>query len=222
MPAYNEEKNIVAAVKDVQNTMKKSTYNFEIIVVDDGSKDKTLQKARTTNAKVITYEKNKGKGGAIKIGIAAAKGTFIVIQDSDLTIPAETIPNLVEKINNGSCDACYASRLSGLAEKGAMPTYRIFGNYVLAFLLSIVTRQILKDTYSGQKVFKKEILKKIDLETTGWPDFEILVKSSKMGFKTKEYPVEYFKRREGASKMKNFTHGFWSLYQILKWTLRSN
>lgn len=217
MPAYNEEKNIADAVKDVRDALNKSGWKHEIIVVDDGSRDRTAEVASKLGVKLLNNEVNMGKGAATRKGIRAARGDYIAIQDSDLTISADTIPVLLEKLEREGWDAVYASRLSGTSEKGAMPYYRVFGNRVFVAILNLVTGQRLSDTLSGQKAFRKEVFSRMKLEENSWPDFEILIKSAKMGFRTGEVPVSYFKRREGRSKMKILNHGFWFLKQIAKW-----
>jgi len=221
MPAYNEEKNIADAVKDVRDALNRSGWKHEIIVVDDGSRDGTAEAASKLDVKLLGNEVNMGKGAATRKGIRAARGDYIAIQDSDLTIPADTIPTMLEKLEREGWDAVYASRLAGTYEKDAMPYYRVFGNRVFAFILRLMTGQKLSDTLSGQKVFKSRIFSGMELVENGWPDFEILMKSARLGFRTGEVPVKYFKRREGSSKMRVLNHGFWFCTQLLKWYVRA-
>jgi glycosyltransferase involved in cell wall biosynthesis len=220
VPAYNEEKNIELAVDEVKKVLDNSPWSYEIIIVDDGSKDKTYEISKNTGSKILKHEVNQGKGFAIRDGIKLAKGDIIVIQDADLTISAKTIPSIIKKITGDNYDAAYATRLAGKVEDGSMPLYRIFGNILFAKILSLITGQKLTDTLSGQKGFKRQIFEKMNIETSSWPDFEILIKSSKMGFKTTEIQVDYFRRREGKSKMKVINHGIWLFLEIIKWVLK--
>ena len=177
IPAYNEEVNIEKAISEVEEVLSKEGIAYEIIVVDDGSKDATYNLASGTAAKVLRHEVNRGKGAAVRTGIDASQGKIIVIQDADLTIPASFIPILLKRMVQNGYDIANASRLSGEIITGAMPHYRKLGNSLYAKITSLLTRQHLTDTLSGQKAFKREVFQGWKLETDGWPDFEIIFKA---------------------------------------------
>ena len=95
IPAYNEENAIVETIHDVRKTMADSPYDYELIIVDDGSEDHTGELARLEGARVVNHEMNRGYGASLKDGIRSAKGDWIVITDADSTYPADRIPDLL-------------------------------------------------------------------------------------------------------------------------------
>jgi glycosyltransferase involved in cell wall biosynthesis len=220
VPAYNEETNIEEAIAGIKTACK--FFPHEILVIDDGSTDATYELASKAKATVIRHPKNMGKGASLRTAIKVARGKYdiLVVQDADLTIPAKYIPNLVDKVWRGESDVVYASRMMGLIADGAMPTYRLIGNRLFAWVISTITRQKLKDTLSGQKVFDARVLEQIEIETDGWPDFELIFKVWALGYRTSEVPVSYLPRK-GRSKMKVIQHGSWFIWQMLKWYLRA-
>ncbi|VAW33933.1 D-glycero-beta-D-manno-heptose-1,7-bisphosphate 7-phosphatase [hydrothermal vent metagenome] len=163
IPAYNEEDGIaeiahrVLAVKD--SLREVGVDDLELIVVDDGSKDKTIEIASNIDGvTLIKHPKNKGYGGALKTGFSQAKGELIGFLDADGTYPPEYFPKLCVEAMNGS-EIVVGSRMAGA--KTEMPAMRRIGNFFFANLLSILGRQRITDSASGMRVFKKEILQKI-------------------------------------------------------------
>ncbi len=163
IPAYNEEDGIaeiahrVLAVKD--SLREVGVDDLELIVVDDGSKDKTIEIASNIDGvTLIKHPKNKGYGGALKTGFSQARGELIGFLDADGTYPPEYFPKLCVEAMNGS-EIVVGSRMAGA--KTEMPAMRRIGNFFFANLLSILGRQRITDSASGMRVFKKEILQKI-------------------------------------------------------------
>lgn len=163
IPAYNEEDGIaeianrVLAVRD--GLKEVGVDDLELLVVDDGSKDKTVAIASSIEGvTLIQHEKNKGYGGALKTGFSQAQGELIGFLDADGTYPPEYFPQLCEKALNGS-DLVIGSRMAGAASD--MPKTRRLGNFFFANLLSILGRRKITDSASGMRVFKQEILAQI-------------------------------------------------------------
>ncbi|MCP4421176.1 MAG: glycosyltransferase family 2 protein [Chloroflexi bacterium] len=163
IPAYNEEDGIaeiahrVLAVRD--SLREVGVDDLELIVVDDGSKDKTVEIANSIDGVIlIQHPKNKGYGGALKTGFSQAKGDLIGFLDADGTYPPEYFPKLCVEAMNGS-EIVVGSRMAGA--KSEMPMTRRIGNFFFANLLSILGRQRITDSASGMRVFKKEVLAKI-------------------------------------------------------------
>jgi glycosyltransferase involved in cell wall biosynthesis len=163
IPAYNEEKGIADIVKRVLATkhelQKIGVKLSEVIVVDDGSKDKTASIARNIRGvKVISHPNNKGYGAAVKTGFDNADSQLIGFIDADGTYPPEYFPQLCASIAEGF-QLVTGSRMIRADSK--MPLLRRIGNVFFAALLTIIGRQKITDSASGMRVFRREILKRL-------------------------------------------------------------
>lgn len=163
IPAYNEEDGIaeiahrVLAVRD--SLREVGVDGLELLVVDDGSKDKTVEIAGSIEGvTLIQHPQNKGYGGALKTGFSQAKGELIGFLDADGTYPPEYFPKLCVEAMNGS-EIVVGSRMAGADSQ--MPFTRRVGNFFFANLLSILGRQRITDSASGMRVFQREVLQKI-------------------------------------------------------------
>jgi len=165
LSAYNEGDVIETAVDEVNNVMIKTSWNYEIIVVDDGSLDDTRQKALTYmkerdrgNLKIVGYKENMGKGNAIKTGFAHARGDFIVVIDSDLDVDPGIIPRYVEalKVN----DIAVGSKWHRQSHTKITLKRKIlsFGFNILSRLLTGIK---LRDTQTGLKAFRRQVLERM-------------------------------------------------------------
>jgi glycosyltransferase involved in cell wall biosynthesis len=163
IPAYNEENGIqeiaqrVLSVKEALQAV--GVGQLELIVVDDGSRDRTAQIAESIDGVLLVrHAKNKGYGAALKTGFAQASGELIGFLDADGTYPPEYFPKLCVKAMNGS-DLVIGSRMAGADSE--MPLTRRVGNLFFAGLLTLVGRQHVTDSASGMRVFKREVLQRI-------------------------------------------------------------
>jgi len=218
IPCYNEEGNIAECIKRVP----KMLYETEIIVVDDGSKDKTTQVAQKTKnknvkrIKVIRYKKNRGKGYAFRTGLKNSTGKVVVILDADMTSPPEEVPGFVKPLFEGKADFVNGTRLFYPMEKGAMKLLHVPGNRLFALLISIITGTYITDSLCGFKAFKKKLLPVEQLKENSWMDFELLINASRNKMKIKEVPIHYKARKKGVSKMKTFRHGYKMLMMLIR------
>ncbi len=160
IPAYNEEDGIetiarrVLAVRDDLN--KVGVDLAELVVVDDGSRDRTAEIASSIEGvTLIKHVKNKGYGGALKTGFNAAKGDLIGFLDADGTYPPEYFPQLCVRALGG-VDLVIGSRMAGA--KSEMPPMRRVGNFFFANLLTLISNTRVTDSASGMRVFKKDVL----------------------------------------------------------------
>ncbi len=167
IPAYNEEQGIAQIIDRVHavygDLLKSGLEEVELLVVNDGSHDKTLQVARdkektVSELRVIDHPKNMGYGAALKTGFNSAQGDLIGFLDADGTYPPECFPELCIKAMNGS-DLVIGSRMAGAASE--MPLTRRIGNWFFANLLTLVGCQKVTDSASGMRVFKRSILEKL-------------------------------------------------------------
>lgn len=163
IPAYNEEngiEEISRRVLDIKPALKEiGVDDLELIVVDDGSSDRTAEIAESiTGVRLIQHTTNKGYGGALKTGFVSAKGELIGFLDADGTYPPEYFPKLCVAAMDGA-DLVIGSRRAG--EKSHMPLTRRLGNFIFANLLTLVSRQKVSDSASGQRVFKRDVLERM-------------------------------------------------------------
>lgn len=219
IPAYNEEGGIadiahrVLAVEEA--LVQAGVDHLELIVVDDGSKDKTGEIASSIEGVRLIRQVNKGYGGALKTGFANARGELIGFLDADGTYPPEHFPQLCQAIFKGA-DLVVGSRMAGSDSK--MPITRRIGNFFFANLLSILGRQRITDSASGMRVFRKEILDRVyplpnGLNLTPVMSTRALHEEVKMV----EVPIPY-SERVGRSKLSVIRDGSIFLQSIV-WTV---
>lgn len=214
IPCYNEEGNIEKCI----NQIPQMPWKTEIIIVNDGSADRTKEVAvniKEPNVKVVSYEKNRGKGYAVRMGLKYAKGDVSIILDADMATPPEEIPIVVKPIFEGKADFVNTSRLIYPMEEGAMKKLHIPGNKMFALFVSLIIRKRITDSLSGFKAFKTNLFAD-RLKEDSWPDFELLIKASRLGLKIIEVPIHYKARTHGQSKMKTIKHGYNMFLMLFK------
>jgi glycosyltransferase involved in cell wall biosynthesis len=217
IPAYNEEKTLPAVLKKISST--RFPIKTEIIMIDDASKDGTLQvlrKSKIKDLKVLSHKKNKGKGAAIKTGIKKATGDIIAIQDADLEYDLNEINRLILPIMKGEERVVYGSRFLGKGKQGKLTFY--LGNRFLSFFTSLLYFRKITDMETCQKVFSKEIIKSVKIESDRF-DFEpeITSKILRQGIRIKELPISYNPRTAQQGKKIKVRDGFVALYKLLKY-----
>jgi glycosyltransferase involved in cell wall biosynthesis len=216
IPCYNEEKTIEKVIRNIPKEV------FEIIVVDNNSTDKTAEIAKKLGAKVVR-EKKQGYGYALQRGLKKAQGDIIVTLDGDGQYPGEKINELVNYFIENNLDFLNCARFP-LKNPSSMPFIRKLGNYFFNFVTFILFGIKTKDSQSGMMIFKKEILKKINLESGDMPlSEELKIKTILSGFKYDETNIPYYPR-EGESKLFPFKHGLINLGFLfnLWWQNRKN
>ena len=221
IPAYNEEDGIapiLERVLKVKRAVQKSPSaieDVEVIVVNDASQDRTCDIASSyPDVTVITHSQNKGYGGALKTGFAAAKGEWIGFLDADGTYPPEEFPALCEAMVSQNADMVIGSRMTGA--KSGMPIRRYIGNKFFAYLLSWIVGSAITDTASGQRVFKRKILAQL----LPLPDGLHLTPAMSTaalheGLNIIEVPIRY-DNRVGRSKLHIVSDGFRFLNIIIR------
>lgn len=194
VPAYNEELAIEETLYALDYAVKKAGFKYEIIVVDDGSIDKTMRKAveyasQNGHIKVISYRKNKGKGHALKTGSLHVEGDAIVFLDGDREIDPKQVTRYVDALKDG--DIAIASKRHPQSNV-EMPSVRRLLSYVFNKLVKLLTDVKLSDTQTGLKAIRKdvfkEILPKLSVKRYAF-DVELLVVAKLYGFKVIELPV---------------------------------
>ncbi|HEY5730943.1 MAG TPA: glycosyltransferase family 2 protein [Anaerolineales bacterium] len=222
IPAYNEEdgiKEIAERVLAVEPALKDAgVERLELLVVDDGSKDRTADVAAgIPGVSLIRHPKNKGYGAALKTGFSKAGGELIGFLDADGTYPPEYFPMLCISALNGS-ELVIGSRMAG--EDSQMPITRRIGNFFFANLLSILGRQKVTDSASGMRVFKREILEQIYPLPDGLNLTPVMsTRALHEGIRIVEVPIPY-SERVGRSKLSVIRDGQLFL-QSMVWTAMS-
>lgn len=196
VPAYNEEAVIYHNLEQICDTVVLFCPNYEIIVVNDGSTDHTrseICRAKKNNKriKLLTYHQNRGKGGAVKEGIAHARGEYIAFLDADLDLSAEHLEVFLRTMIEQDADIVIGSKLHKDSELN-YPLSRRIMSYGYYLLLHILFHLDIKDTQTGIKLFRAELIQPIaaELETNGYAfDIELLVRAVQYGLQIIELPV---------------------------------
>lgn len=201
IPAYNEEQGISASLSDLFEVMKSTDLEFEVIVVDDGSKDKTaemISKLSFKDVKLIRQEYNRGYGAALKAGIEQSKYDLIAITDADGTYPANRLPELVSGM--GDNDMVVGARTGNHVK---IPFLRRLPKIILNKYANYLVRFNIPDLNSGLRVFKKDVYKKFrNLLPNGFSfTSTITLALLSNSYRVKYVPIDYYKR-EGKSKIK--------------------
>jgi glycosyltransferase involved in cell wall biosynthesis len=191
IPAYNEEKAIGEDIGKIKEAMKRTNYDYEIVVVDDGSTDRTAEIAKEKGARVIRHSENRGVGASRKTGIKEAKGEIIVMTDADGSYPNHQIPELLEFIPE--YDQVVGARKE---EKGTYRFLRSFAKLFIRKLAEFLSGKKIPDLNSGLRVFKKDIMSKYLYLI---PDGFSCVSSMTLifltnGYRVKFVPIDYYKR----------------------------
>lgn len=225
IPVFNEEKTIsklIELVKDV----KIPNVTKEIIVVDDGSNDGTVNKINKKGLVFIQHDKNQGKGAAIGSGIKIATGEYIIIQDADLEYDPKQIKKLTEKVISGEAEVVYGTRLDrlphfGKEEKNLRFMLHFFGNRMLSLITSLLYGAWITDMETCYKLFPTKAGKKFNLKARRF-DFEpeITAKLLKAGYKILEVPIETKPRDyDEGKKLRTFHDGSIALYTLVKYRI---
>ena len=220
IPAYNEESGIAEIANRVlrvrEDLEKAGIAELELLVVDDGSKDRTaLIAGEIEGVRLIRHAKNRGYGAALKTGFSQAKGELIGFLDADGTYPPEYFPQLCQEAMRGN-DLVIGSRMAGAESE--MPFTRRVGNLFFATLLTLVGHQRVSDSASGMRVFKKDILERIYPLPDGLNLTPVMsTRAVHEGIRMVEVPIPYSERL-GRSKLSVVRDGSVFLQSMI-WTV---
>ncbi|MGB9598431.1 MAG: glycosyltransferase family 2 protein [Minisyncoccales bacterium] len=213
LPCQNEEQALPFCLRKIKEIIEKNKLSAEIIV-SDSSFDKSPAIAQREGVILVKHDQP-GYGRALLEGFKKARGKYIFFADADGTYDFSEIPRFIEELKRGY-DLVIGNRFTGRMEKNSMPFLRKYiGNPFFSFLFKFFFGIKIKDPHSGIRALKKEILKKLDLQTNDM-EFasEMIIKAKKNNLKIKEISTSYFCRK-GRSKLKNFAHGWQHLKLIL-------
>ena len=227
IPAYNEEATIAATIDRVK-AVDLGQVDLEIVVVDDGSTDRTRTILETIpGIRVVLQERNAGKGAAVKSGFRAATGDIVLIQDADLEYDPQDYGALLEPIVDGRVEAVMGSRVLierlqffGKGAKSPFFTHYI-GNKLIVAITNGLYRQSATDYEGGLKAFSKRIVDSIPIDANGFEyDNELICKLLRRGHRIAEVPIHYRPRTYEEGKKIKWQDGARMLWTIVQWRFR--
>lgn len=197
----------------------------EVILVDDGSDDGTKELLQGEMAdmidKLIVQPVNRGKGAALRVGIAAASGDIVIIQDADLEYDPAEYPRLLKPLLEDKADAVYGSRFIGSEPHRVMFFWHRMGNGVLTLMSNMLTNLNLTDMETCYKVVRRELLQSFEIEEDRFGfEPEITAKLARSGCRIYEVGISYYGRTYEQGKKIGWSDGVRALYCILKYNLR--
>jgi len=220
IPVYNEEATIISILEAVN---KNDDIDYEIIVIDDCSTDKSadlLQANRHLYQQYIRLQKNSGKGAAVKKGLQAASGDYVIFQDADLEYdPAEYV-KMLKPVALFQADVVMGSRFLAPEYTRVAYFWHKVGNRFITFLYNIINNTTFTDIYSCYLMFKRDLLDPEKLETEGWEQqAEILSRIAKKAGNIYEVPITYHGRTYDDGKKIRAHHTLAVIFAILKYGL---
>ncbi len=202
-PCYNEELNLSVTIEKALPIIKKITPHWEILIINDGSKDKTLEVAKKlvkkhgSRLKIINHPKNRGYGAAFKSGLYGSKYKWIVFTDADGQFNFQDIKKLIKKQKETEADLTIGYYLGR-----KVPFYRKWGSTIWQLAVFLLFGLRVKDIDCGFKLMKKEVvdnIPKLEAERGPFISSEFLIKAKKKGYKTVEIGVRHYERYAGSA-----------------------
>ena len=194
IPVYNEEKTIIEVLSKL-NKVCKPIKNKSIIVIDDGSTDRThklLEKNKKLYNKLVTSPVNKGKGSAIILGLNVVSTGYVLIQDADLEYDPHEIPKLWEMVKSNDIDVLLTTRMSGSPLTRVHYFWHKLGNKTITLMFNLINNTTFTDIYSGYVIFKRKLINTKNLKFYGWgQQAEILTYLKNKSKKIYEAPITY-------------------------------
>jgi dolichyl-phosphate beta-glucosyltransferase len=215
VPAYNEEAMIVTALDGLQSYLAQHSESYEIIVVDDGSQDKTVsviqdwQSRHKVDLRVLVNPQNMGKGFSIRRGVFESRGQYIIFTDADLPYDLAAIDGFLAALRSGS-DLAIGSRVLPGSQVNGVPTVRYAAGQIFSWMVQAILFSGLPDTQCGFKSFKsaaaRDIFKRLTISGFGF-DVEILYVARKLKYKIKPIAVQMIHYRRD-SRVRLFGDSF--------------
>lgn len=198
IPAHNEESRLPRTLGQIFSFLEKQTYSSEVIIVENGSSDRTLEFAQEYTLRhpnlTVHHEEQAGKGNALRRGISEARGEYRFICDADLSMPIEELQKFLPPVLN-DFDIALGSREAPGSIRYHEPSYRHLGGRAINFLIRLLILPGLNDTQCGFKCFRAETTEVIIRQQTltGWSfDIELLYLARRKKLRIKEVPIQWY------------------------------
>jgi glycosyltransferase involved in cell wall biosynthesis len=216
VPVFNERATVAEIIRRVRAV--ELPLQIEVIVVDDGStdgSDKVLAALEDSTVRVISHDKNQGKGAAIRTGLGHARGDLVIIQDADLEYDPRDWLRLIDPVLNHKAAVVYGSRFTG-ERKNMLPAHWI-GNRFLTLLANVLYRSTLSDMETCYKLFDRRVLEGIRLVSNHFDlEPEITAKVLRQGYRIYEVPISYAGREYVEGKKITWRDGFSAVFALVR------
>lgn len=223
MPAYNEESRLEPTVRVVLADLRRRGIPFELILVDDGSLDRTGEVAkacaeRNPEVRVISYRPNRGKGYAVRRGVELARGSLILMMNSELSFPMSELDTLLAAIRG--CDIAVGSRcLPGSVQTQRRPLWKEMASRAARVAIRTFLRLPVWDTQCAFKLYRSDVKRLFErqrLERYGF-DFEVLYLARRAGFRIREVPVTCVDDGRGQVRARDYWRTFLELWRVKRY-----
>lgn len=224
IPVYNERRLIAQVVDLVESVRLPADLKRELVIVDDKSTDGSTQvlrdlAARRPDLKILFHQVNRGKGGALATGFAAAAGDIILIQDADLEYNPHQYPQLLAPLIEGRADVVYGSRYAD-PNRRKSPWWHTLGNRVLTGLSNLLSGLRVTDMECCYKVFRRQVLRQVVIQENRFGfEPEITAKIARLKVRLVEIPVDYTSRSYHEGKKIGWKDGISAIRCILRYGL---
>jgi len=226
IPAYNEATTIHLILDKIKAAQLIDDIEKEVLLVDDCSKDNTtdvIKKYQDHNEDLIlryfSNDKNRGKGFSLAKGLKESTGDFVIVQDADLEYDPEEYNLLLKPMIHNGADVVYGSRFMGGSPHRILFFWHSLGNHFLTFISNMATNLNLTDMETGYKLFRKEVISKLDLKENRFGfEPEVTAKIAKIkGIRIYEVGISYYGRTYQEGKKINWRDGVHAVYCIIKY-----
>jgi len=221
VPVHNEE----ATLGSVVTRLLQVPRLLEIIIVDDGSTDRTKEIACALESgcpqvRLVRLSSNSGKTAAVKAGFALTRGEVVIVQDADLEYDPSEIPNVIQPIIDGHADVVYGSRFLVRKAARVLYFYHFLGNKALTFLSNSLTNLNMTDIETGYKAFRGEIIRNMLIVSKGFGfEVEVTAKVAKLRCAVYEVPISYYGRTYEEGKKIGLLDGIAALWLVIRFNL---
>jgi glycosyltransferase involved in cell wall biosynthesis len=220
VPAFGEQ-NTIGEV--VQRVLALEELDLELIVIDDGSTDDTVAVARAAaggdpRVRVLAHERNRGKGAAVRTGVADSRGDIVVIQDADMEYDPRDLPKVLQPLIDGVADVVYGTRLRGGEPQRAHLFWHFLGNRFLSLLTNVLFNTTISDMEVGYKAFRGDLIRSFTLVSDDFAfEPEVTAKVLRTpGVRLYEIPIAYYGRGYDEGKKITWRDGFKAVWALLR------